>query len=110
MGLNSGHQAYELSECFDLLRYLPGLGAIFLMFPHMYYPSVWREDGRSGGGREGGGGEGRKGGEENGRREEGTDSTRLDLLVCLPPVNTLAHGLVFNPKSLFVLFNPKIPP
>lgn len=64
MGLNSGHQAYELSECFDLLRYLPGLGAIFLMFPHMYYPSVWREDGRSGGGREG---EEERGGKEERR-------------------------------------------
>lgn len=45
---------------------------------------------------------------EEGEEREGTDSTRLDLLVCPHLVKTLTHGLVFNPKSLFVLFDPKI--
>lgn len=55
---------------------------------------------------EGGGGNGGR----EGRREGGeeTDSTRLDLLVCPHLVKTLTHGLVFSPKSLFVLFDPKI--
>lgn len=87
-----------MSECFDLLRHLPGFVATFLMFPYMFCPSMWR------GGREGEEGMERR--EEE--KREGTESTRLDFLVCPCLVKTLTHGLVFNPKSLFVLFDPKI--
>lgn len=71
------------------------------MFPYMFCPSMCRGGGEGEEGME----RGRKGGEE---KREGTESTRLDFLVCPCLVKTLTHGLVFNPKSLFVLFDPKI--